>query len=338
VKKNNKNITETTLLSYLKGTLTIEEANTIQEWINASETNKKQFTEIKKVWEYAASINDFQSIDARQDWQNVKAKMKFEKDEITVSKVRNLSGLQWFVRIAAIFILFTGLAYAIFNYSDVFNFGKTDMIVLATGDKKTEIVLSDGSKVSLNKNSQLTYPKQFSNKLRKVKLKGEGYFEISENKKKPFVVETGNQAVIKVLGTEFNIKNEQIDNEVKLHVLNGKVAFFQSGKEDNRLIITKKQQAVLTKKGFTKSETTNPNFISWKTGILIFENDPVEKVAQDLSNHYQKNILLEYKSNKKYKITSTFDNEELKNVLEEIKLILNAEYKIENDRVTFYLE
>ena len=337
MKETNKNITKSTLFSFLKGTLTLEEVNMVKDWLNVSEANRKQFSDLKKVWEHTATIDDFHSINASYDWQKLKTKIKFAIEDKPNSNVHSLSGIQWFVRIAAIFILFTGLAYAFFNYTEVFNPGRTDIIVSTTHEKKSEIILADGTVVNLNKNSQISYPEKFDGNIRKVKLKGEGYFDVADNKEKPFVIETGNNAIIKVLGTVFNIKNEKVNNSVQVHVLNGKVVFYESGKEEDMITLTKKQQAELTKDGITKSETFNINFLSWKTGILVFENQEIEKVVQELSIFYQKKILLENKENKTYEITSTFDNEELKDVLEEIKLILNAEYKYENDTVIFYL-
>ncbi|MEN8121543.1 MAG: FecR domain-containing protein [Bacteroidota bacterium] len=333
MKENNENITEITLLSYIKGTLTDEESDTVKNWLNNSEANQKQLVELKKIWKHAAFGVDFQSISAAKDWQKLKTKIKFENDEKTSSNIRNLSGIQWFVRIAAMFILFSGMAYAIF---EVFNLGGADMIVRTTQNKKTKIVLTDGTVVNLNKNAQLSYPEQFDSNVRKVYLQGEGYFQVSENKEKPFVIETGNNAIIKVLGTAFNVKNEQITNSVKVHVVNGKVSFYQSGKIEEKVILTKKQQAELTKDGITKSKTININFLSWKTGILVFENESLDKVVQDLSSHYNISIVIKSKNKKTQKITSTFDNQELNDVLEEIKLLLHWQYKYQNNTIVFY--
>jgi len=338
VKEINKNITETMLLSYLNESLSQEEQSGVEDWINSSETNNKQFSDLEKIWKHAAVTDNFHSINTANDWQKLKTKIKFEKEEKPNRNIRNLSGLQLFIRIAAIIVLFTGLTYAVFEYNNIFKPGDSELIVSTALNKKYEIILTDGTIVILNKNAQLSYPKQFNDDIRKVKLEGEGYFKVSENKEKPFVVETGNNAIIKVLGTEFNIKNELAQSRVKVNVINGKVAFYESGKESGKVFITKKQQAILTKTGITKSETINTNFLSWKTGILVFENEEIEKVVQELSGFYGKTILIENKENKTYRITSTFDNEELKDVLDEIELILNAEFKYENDTVTLYLE
>ena len=82
---------------------------------------------------------------------------------------------------------------------------------------KGSVTLPDGSVAWLNTNSKLTYPEKFSDKYRKVKLEGEGYFKVKKNEQAPFFVET-NQMTVNVLGTSFDVKDysDKMNSETTL--------------------------------------------------------------------------------------------------------------------------
>src|SRR5690606_30967085 len=85
-----------------------------------------------------------------------------------------------------------------------------------------QLTLPDGTRVWLNASSSLTFPTSFKGAVRRVELKGEGYFEVAKNKEKPFKVIAGGQEV-RVLGTHFNISSYEDDPAVTTTVLEGSV-------------------------------------------------------------------------------------------------------------------
>ncbi|MBK7131283.1 MAG: FecR domain-containing protein [Bacteroidales bacterium] len=84
------------------------------------------------------------------------------------------------------------------------------------------ISLPDGSKISLNRNSQLTYRENFGKKNRNVKLTGEAFFEIAPDASKPFIIDAG-KADVRVVGTSFNVITNNTESEVEVYVKTGKV-------------------------------------------------------------------------------------------------------------------
>src|SRR5690606_32526777 len=88
--------------------------------------------------------------------------------------------------------------------------------------KRSEISLSDGSKVWLNSGSKLIFPATFEGKNRIVYLEGEGIFKVTHNKSQPFIVKTGNHN-IEVLGTLFNVTNYTDENTVSTVLKSGSV-------------------------------------------------------------------------------------------------------------------
>ena len=87
-------------------------------------------------------------------------------------------------------------------------------IQVAHGEQK-DLTLNDGTRVILDAGSSFEYPEKFISEAREVSFMGEGYFEVPTGKKKPFVVYAG-QAVIKVVGTKFNIRAWQKTQKVKV--------------------------------------------------------------------------------------------------------------------------
>jgi len=85
------------------------------------------------------------------------------------------------------------------------------------------LLLSDGSKVWLNAASSLRYPTTFTGKDRKVKLTGEGYFEIAKNTKMPFKVDIDGRGEVEVLGTTFNINSYTDEDQINTTLLEGKI-------------------------------------------------------------------------------------------------------------------
>lgn len=163
--------------------------------------------------------------------------------------------------------------------------------------KRSEIVLSDGSKVWLNSGSKLIFPAIFSGKNREVYLEGEAIFDVAQNKNQPFIVKTGNHDV-EVLGTLFNITNYIDENTMFTVLKSGSVqlnfkgnSFFSSEKN---MKITPGTLAVYDKsdKNIKTSIVETDKYFSWRNGILIFKNDSMKSIMKKISRYYNVEIII----------------------------------------------
>ena len=146
------------------------------------------------------------------------------------------------------------------------------------------IVLSDGTKVHLNAESQLTYPICFSDKERIVQVEGEAYFDVAPDKEHPFIVQTPHTS-IRVTGTSFNVR-AYADEEIESTTLISGGVKISSGNEVFELIHI--QHYTYNNKSNTNS-VTNVNtelYTSWESGSFIFLNVPLENVMSYLSKWY----------------------------------------------------
>ena len=179
------------------------------------------------------------------------------------------------------------------------------------------VCLPDGSTVTLNHYSSLSYPEKFKSDKREVKLNGEAYFEVNKNKKHPFIVQT-ETIDVQVLGTHFNVDAYRNNPEVKTTLLTGSVAV--SNKSNSvRMILKPNEIAIYNKVGnkLTRQVTKNAkDKISWRDGEFIFDNLPLGEIARELSNSFDTPIHIADTSLQSYRISARFRNgEDLETIL-----------------------
>ncbi|WP_316791877.1 FecR family protein [Pedobacter frigoris] len=155
-----------------------------------------------------------------------------------------------------------------------------------------QILLSDGSKVWLNAASSLRFPAEFTGTERNVELTGEGYFEISKNKKMPFNV-IANGTKVAVLGTHFNVMAYTDAGGVKTTLLEGSVKL-SSGQ--STALLEPGQQGVANSRGaFDVSDADIESAVAWKNGYFMFNNSDLQNVMSQLSRWYDVDVVFENK-------------------------------------------
>lgn len=148
-----------------------------------------------------------------------------------------------------------------------------------------KLTLSDGTQVWVNSASELKYPVKFIGDSRVVYIKGEAYFEVSENPGKPFIVKTTHNMEIKVLGTHFNVSAYEEDPVIATTLAQGKVVV-SDGRQSVGLVPN--QQALFEKnsESFTRRNVDAYQYLSWKDGKFIFEEETLENIMERLSRWY----------------------------------------------------
>ena len=329
----NNSIDHLLLIRYLnaKEQLSNSERAQVEQWIQQNSDNQAEWQSLKQLWAQAGQDNHFQQIAAQVDWSGVWAKMQVE-DQSVSTPVRSLPLYQQRVwKIAASFALLLTAAWVFWQT------WQTSSVELATytftaQDSVEVVTLPDGSQVHLNEHARLSYQDDFGEDSRTVQLEGEGYFEVVSNPESPFYVHT-NPTTVRVVGTSFNINS--LDQTVKVTVNSGKVAFSY---QKDTLMLTPDEVGLYTEgEPLQEFINTDPNYLSWKTDILRFDDTPLSQVAQDITRHYEVNIQLEDEVLKELQITSIFQNEPLEAVLEEISALLDIQYTLENNQITFFI-
>jgi ferric-dicitrate binding protein FerR (iron transport regulator) len=224
-----------------------------------------------------------------------------------------------------IFFAISSIAYVIIN-----TVNQNRFVEVESGNEIKEVVLADGSVITLNTNSTLQYPKQFSNKNRTVNFTGEAFFEIAKNPDKPFIVKSGD-AEIKVLGTSFNVENKN-NTSICVYVETGKVQLWDN--MDNSITLTPGEEGKLEQNKLTENLNPDKNTSSWKTKRFIYNDEYLSKVILDFNKAYRANIVLKSEEIGNKRITTQELNQKsLNSALTIICKTLNLEFKTENDQI-----
>jgi ferric-dicitrate binding protein FerR (iron transport regulator) len=308
----------------LKGQLGEAEAQTLQQWRAANRSHETIYRQLEKIWQESGSILQETVYDEEQAWNKVDQRLAQRRNRGTV---RLLTRLAMAACITGVLFIAGWLLYQ----------KRQPSLQVAKADQMNmPVTLPDGSQVILRKGATLSYPKVFSSNIREVTLTGEAWFEVQHDKAHPFRIQT-TRATLEVLGTSFTINTNNRQDE--LVVATGKVLFTNKTDTAEKQIIYPNQYCALTNKGFEVKLQNDPNFLSWKTGILKFDNTPINQVAAVLSNYYNLNIQPDSQLMKLPVIptvTAKFNQQPVDSVLTEIKLLANISNRKQNDTILLY--
>jgi ferric-dicitrate binding protein FerR (iron transport regulator) len=302
------------ITKYLAQETTEDEIRSLEDWVKQDEKHKKMFLEHKQAWTLSNSEKTDGKIDLDREWDHLQSVVFGNDDFIEFTSPETLNfNYNRFLKVAAIIVFLLTAGYFLFY---LINTPSSEQLVARNSIVST--TLPDGTKVTLNHNSILKYPKIFASHIRAVQLQGDAYFEVSHDLSKPFVIETKN-AQIQVMGTSFyvNAKVEQPTVDVIVHT--GKVALI--GQKSEKLLLTAGERGIYYKddKRLEKADNQDRNFISWKTGVLIFEYESLVNVIDKINQTYHSNITIDNPDIYHCMLTATFDGQPLEVVLEVIE-------------------
>ncbi len=196
-----------------------------------------------------------------------------------------------------------------------------------------QLILSDGTKVWLNSGTTIKYPVEFAAGSRDVYLEeGEAFFEVTENKNSPFIVHTSKMDV-NVFGTSFNVRAYSDENQLATTLVTGKVTISQTESQKEYTLIPN-QQATVSELGVSVKNVDVNRFIAWKDGRILFEENTLEEIFNDLSRWY--NIDVDYASLEVKKLRFSIDVKrynEFNEILKILELTKKVEFELEKNRV-----
>ncbi len=329
--KSRENINNNLLRKYFNNNCTPQEKKLVYDFFINPE-NEVQLKELlRDHWdEYV--VDSEQEIDSYKILGKVYHEILSEKRE-TKKPANSQLLISWFTKAAAILIIpliIAGLWYV----SDKEGlFSKKELCyaeIYSPSGGRVHFELPDGSSVWLNSNARLKYPVNFESTIRKVKLTGEGYFDVSANPDRPFIVESGKYE-IKALGTAFNVCNEINQKHMAVTLVHGKVAISKIDKNKNIQIaeLAPEEQFRInkTKNRYSINHIDTEKYTGWIDGKLIFRNDPFLDVIAKIEKWYNVDIELKDKDLNNYTFRATFQYESLDEVLKLIKLTSPIDYK-----------
>ena len=259
--------------------------------------------------------------------------------EINTKQVLPLRRISKFIdnfsRIAAILIIpllvYTGISL----YRNPGKGVDTWVEVKAPGWTRAQFSLPDGTSVWLNSNSAIKYRNNYARKRnREVILKGEAFFDVTENKERPFKV-VADEILVTVLGTKFNIASYENEKDIEVVHEEGKLVFADKNRQQfyimkpNDLIVYSKDS-----KGFSVETVQAQKYSSWLEGKLVFRNDPLDVIARRLERWYNVKVETRGEFKEDIRLRATFVDENIEEVLYFMKRSLPIDYIIQEGGVS----
>lgn len=308
------------IIKYLNSEASEEEAKEVLNWIGESPDNKKEFTDLKKVWALTTTGN----ADNNNAW------LYFLKNRSKQSpKIINLR----FIRYAAVFLFILATGSTLYYLLKDFNsanlvYEKNTTISVPYG-QMANVELPDGTKVMLNSGSTLTYKGNFSDGQRFVSLKGEAFFDVTKDIEHPFIVNT-QFLDFKVYGTSFNIEVYPEEQMINATLVTGSLGVFdQKNIELYKLTPNHKASFNTLNSKIAINKVNTELYTAWTEGIVTFRNEKLKDIARKIERWYNVKIII---NNPKLGDESYYGtimkNKPVDQILEVLQLTCSLKYKI----------
>ena len=313
------------IAKHLSGETSSSEEDYLTRWRSESETNEALFRELSRTHEITSSppAQPKMRIDIDEEWTRF-VQSTADREKTVQMPMRNVTG--W-LRIAA------GIALiAVFGILMRTLLTQNDIVVTAMDETK-ELELPDGTVISLNRNSTMSYSEDYGQDNRNVLLNGEAFFEVVTNSALPFKANAGN-TVVQVLGTSFNISARNDTETVEVVVETGRVQFSDS-KELTKIELSAGEKGIFEKStgNLKQEENSDENYMAWKTGEIVFNETDLETVVATLNRLFGNRITIATELPATCQVTVVFNQQDLPSILKVLQSTLNLTYNETNDAI-----
>ncbi|RBL88808.1 FecR domain-containing protein [Chitinophaga flava] len=302
---NKDHINDDLLVKYMLGITTPAEQEEITAWIAADPAHQQYYEHFRLIWEQSKKLAAVSTVNEDDAWQRFQQRVGASEQQSEARIIKpNFSYWRRNLSIAATLLVLLG--------ATGFWYMKTQQQhVIYANNSVTQNVLPDGSQVTLNKQSSVSYAGSF-NKDRQVKLEGEAFFNVAQDPGHPFVIRV-NDVTVKVLGTSFNIKSANGKTEVIVE--SGSV---EVSKHQNSIQLQKNEKAVVTDNDAApvKQQNTDDLYNYYRTKSFVCNNTPLWKLVAILNEAYGVNIVIADNDKREQPISVTFSNSSLDSTLQ----------------------
>jgi transmembrane sensor len=280
---------------------------------------------IEKQWDEMRKTGNNKRIDVDKAWNNIYSKIEENGLLSETGRTENRFRTGTFIRIAAAALIIIGFGSTMLYLNKTSVFSKKMVVAAGSQERNIEVMLPDGSKVYLNRNSELSYSKNLGQSSRNVKLKGEAFFDIISDPSKPFSIDAG-KARINVVGTSFSVLTNNSNHAVEVFVRTGTVTLSDNSGTKS-IVLEPGFIGTMDSKSSTKSVNKNVNYLSWNTDMLVYEGKTLNIVFADLKKVYNIDVAADDPEILNKTITAVFDNQPHETIIRIICTTFNLNYK-----------
>ncbi|WP_346239123.1 FecR family protein [Niabella insulamsoli] len=339
------------LIKKQSGTITLPESLELKEYLKTDAEQEQLSDLLGDVLEgrfHQQQSYSKDEIDTRL--QKIHSRLHAKAD---TTRQKNHS-FRWLLRAVAAVVIIAFSCLALYYYTtNSDDPGSTNILATKKGSKSS-LVLPDGTKVLLNADTKLSYNQSFGKKVREVALEGEAYFEVVRDSEHPFIVHTKAMDV-KVLGTVFNVRAYKDEKNTQTTLIKGSVEVTLKSRNDK--VLLKPNEKIIVNNHIdsslaayaekdvanisvvpVKTSPTDSSIIEteWTKNRLAFDQASYSEVFAELERWYGVSVTIKDAAILKRKISGSYENEEISEVLESLKLATGFRYKLENHQLIIY--
>lgn len=199
------------------------------------------------------------------------------------------------------------------------------------------MTFQDGTEAWLSPRSVIKIPNEFSNEERSVELDGEGFFSVTKDAERPFIVKT-RQYDIKVLGTKFNVFAYSESNRFETNLVEGRVQVINNDRPQESIILKPNEMVSLSNGNLIKSIASFDNEEYLKSGIFYFSNKKFSEILDYLTLWYNVKFTIKESARIDQYISGKFrQSDEIERILKALQGVHHFQYKIiNNEEIEIY--
>jgi ferric-dicitrate binding protein FerR (iron transport regulator) len=319
------------IIKFFTDEISEDEIVLLKSWLESSPDNRRIFNEENELWQEASIKSELGLYRTDSAWKNISVRLGFIKDNMKSVTIISKLNIRLLVAAAIVALLISigALSLWIKGNPKVQQVLTASTTITTDEGEKANVILPDYTKISLNSGSSIQYNGDYNITNRKVKLKGEAYFDVKTNPEKPFVVQL-DQMSISATGTRFNVFSYTEEGRIETTLEEGKIQVLIKGKDP--IFMKSGQQVVYfgdTKKFLVRNVTADA-YTSWKDNKLRFNDTPFEEVLWQIGRWYNVNFEITDRDLLNLKFTATFIDESIEQVMQMLKKVSPITYQIQN--------
>jgi len=311
-----KPVAKELLIKFINNDCTAEEISRVSSFLQQPGTDEFFEEILNERWKENSDDDLLDEVQMR-NWEE-QFNERIVKHQSTGKVKFKLPSFYRYAAIWAILILGAGI-FGLYQFDRKGTSGTVVMLETTTAaGKLMKVQLADGTTVYLNAASRLRYPERFDGKTREVTLEGEAFFEVKHDQQHPFLVHA-DRLNIHVLGTSFNVRSYQNDEDIAVTVATGKVGVTVPLANERKANFLLPNKELNYHKNSTKIQISTVNAEdsrAWETASFIFNYETLENISKRLSRWYNISFVCRNQQLLRQRFKLKLKNENLKNVMD----------------------
>lgn len=317
---------ETKLFQYFENSLSEQERAQVEAWIDSSQENRKTAQSLYLLCYANDSLRVMESVDSKAALRKVLSRDAHSRRRRLWNRISHIAAML-FIPVASVALWHLSTRKEI---EEPIEQAVQYVEMRTLSGMVSCVTLPDSSKVWLNSNSYLKYPVRFEEE-RCVELVGEGYFDVTKDPERKFLVKT-EAMVVEVLGTEFNVDaHDRSGRDIRTTLVEGSINLSFNGNDNREHLVSVRPGQMVSLDPATRDwriqrvDTSSTG--SWKEGRIIFDKTPFREALRMIENRFNVEFVVKNTAYYEHNLTGMFTDQRLDIILEHLRRSSNVRFR-----------